>query len=236
MALSQAGFAMAQAASENPRAGFLGALAAGGTKGTVEFMAAMKDYKATQDKLDEARYSLAQADENRKYDMSKEAAAETERQRANYETLYGHFLTANARLASTQISSAQLKQGTALAIAQMRMQAELTKPQRQLDTARLEAFKAGDTKALGQLQMLEMQSNPQLAAAALSSARYAVTTAEKELADAQLSPNKAARDTAQQALQQAREYEQMLMQNLGAPKPSTAPTNNYAGWGNLGVK
>lgn len=65
MALAQAGFAMAEAASRRgrERTGFLGAAAIGGTTGTKLYQAAVKENRAIKDKIAENRFALDQANE-----------------------------------------------------------------------------------------------------------------------------------------------------------------------------
>lgn len=65
MALAQAGFAMAEAASRRgrERTGFLGAAAIGGTTGTKLYQAALKENRAIKDKIAENRFALEQANE-----------------------------------------------------------------------------------------------------------------------------------------------------------------------------
>lgn len=65
MALAQAGFAMAEAASRRgrERTGFLGAAAIGGTTGTKLYQAALKENRALKDRIQESRFALDQANE-----------------------------------------------------------------------------------------------------------------------------------------------------------------------------
>jgi len=65
MALAQAGFAMAEAASRRgrERTGFLGAAAIGGTTGTKLYQAALKENRALKDSIAQNRFALEQAQE-----------------------------------------------------------------------------------------------------------------------------------------------------------------------------
>lgn len=65
LALAQAGFAMAEAASRRgrDRTGFLGAAAIGGTQGAKLYQAALKENRAIKDKIQDNRFALDQANE-----------------------------------------------------------------------------------------------------------------------------------------------------------------------------
>jgi hypothetical protein len=77
MALAQAGFAMAEAASRRgrDRTGFLGAAAIGGTTGTKLYQAALKENQAIKDRIADNRFALDQAEEMRKAGNIKDANA-----------------------------------------------------------------------------------------------------------------------------------------------------------------
>jgi hypothetical protein len=77
MALAQAGFAMAEAASRRgrERTGFLGAAAIGGTKGAQLIDKAVRENRALKDRLAESRMALAQSQEMRKAGNIKEGLA-----------------------------------------------------------------------------------------------------------------------------------------------------------------
>jgi hypothetical protein len=77
MALAQAGFAMAEAASRRgrERTGFLGAAAIGGTKAAQLIDKAVRENRALKDRLAESRMALAQSQEMRKAGNIKEGLA-----------------------------------------------------------------------------------------------------------------------------------------------------------------
>ena len=77
MALAQAGFAIAEAASRRgrERTGFLGAAAIGGTKGAQLIDKAVRENRALKDRLAESRMALAQSQEMRKAGNIKEGLA-----------------------------------------------------------------------------------------------------------------------------------------------------------------
>lgn len=89
MALAQAGFAMAEAASRRgrERTGFLGAAAIGGTTGTKLYQAALKENQAIKDRIAENRFALDQADELRKSGNIKDANAMEKEAKANLRAL-----------------------------------------------------------------------------------------------------------------------------------------------------
>lgn len=106
MALAQAGFAMAEAASRRgrERTGFLGALAAGGTKGAQLYQAALKENRAIKDKIQENRFALEQAQEMIKAGNYKEGAAQAREARQNLAAL-------NQSLATNELGISQFVAG-----------------------------------------------------------------------------------------------------------------------------
>jgi hypothetical protein len=87
MALAQAGFAMAEAASRRgrERTGFLGAAAIGGTKGAQLIDKAVRENRALKDRLAESRMALAQSQEMRKAGNIKEGLALQRSAKKDYE-------------------------------------------------------------------------------------------------------------------------------------------------------
>ena len=106
MALAQAGFAMAEAASRRgrERTGFLGAAAIGGTTGTKLYQAALKENRAIKDKIQENRFALEQAQEMMKVGNYKEGAAQAREARQNLATL-------NQSLATNELGISQFVAG-----------------------------------------------------------------------------------------------------------------------------
>jgi predicted DNA-binding protein len=87
LALSQAGFAMAQAATNNPHGGFLGALAVGGTEGAKDFTQRLKEYREANNQINDQMYAVAQAQENIKSGNVKTAVELSEKQENRLDTL-----------------------------------------------------------------------------------------------------------------------------------------------------
>lgn len=89
MALAQAGFAMAEAASRRgrERTGFLGAAAIGGTTGTKLYQAALKENRALKDSIAQNRFALEQADELRKMGNIRDANALEKEAKSNLRSL-----------------------------------------------------------------------------------------------------------------------------------------------------
>lgn len=89
MALAQAGFAMAEAASRRgrERTGFLGAAAIGGTKGAQLIDKAVRENRDLKDRIAENRFALAQANEMRKAGNIKEAKALENQAKTNLRAL-----------------------------------------------------------------------------------------------------------------------------------------------------
>lgn len=106
MALAQAGFAMAEAASRRgrERTGFLGAAAIGGTTGTKLYQAALKENRAIKDKIQENRFALEQAQEMMKVGNYKEGAAQAREARQNLASL-------NQSLATNELGISQFVAG-----------------------------------------------------------------------------------------------------------------------------
>ncbi len=89
MALAQAGFAMAEAASRRgrERTGFLGAAAIGGTKGAQLIDKAVRENRALKDSIAENRLSLMQAQEMMKAGNYREGAAQAREAKQNLTNL-----------------------------------------------------------------------------------------------------------------------------------------------------
>jgi hypothetical protein len=89
MALAQAGFAMAEAASRRgrERTGFLGAAAIGGTTGTKLYQAALKENRALKDSIAQNRFALEQANELRKTGNIRDANALEKEAKSNLRSL-----------------------------------------------------------------------------------------------------------------------------------------------------
>ena len=89
MALAQAGFAMAEAASRRgrDRTGFLGAAAIGGTKGAQLIDKAVRENRALKDSIAENRLSLMQAQEMMKAGNYREGAAQAREAKQNLASL-----------------------------------------------------------------------------------------------------------------------------------------------------
>ena len=101
LALSQAGFAMAQAATQNPHGGFLGALAVGGAKGAEQFGANLKDYRDAMAKVNEQRYLMEQQQENVKAGFITMAATDHDKDETRYENLVSRQFAAQDRVIAT---------------------------------------------------------------------------------------------------------------------------------------
>ena len=100
LALAQAGFAMADAATRNPHGGFLGALAVGGTEGAKDYISSLKEYRKAKDDYNTQLYNVQQSQENLKYDSSKRAFDEAEKDKTNFFNYLGRLDTAQSRLVS----------------------------------------------------------------------------------------------------------------------------------------
>jgi hypothetical protein len=89
MALAQAGFAMAEAASRRgrERTGFLGAAAIGGTKGAQLIDKAVRENRALKDSIAENRLSLMQAQEMMKAGNYREGATQAREAKQNLTNL-----------------------------------------------------------------------------------------------------------------------------------------------------
>lgn len=89
MALAQAGFAMAEAASRRgrERTGFLGAAAIGGTTGTKLYQAALKENRALKNSIADNRFALEQAQEQMKLGNYREGAAQAREAKQNLANL-----------------------------------------------------------------------------------------------------------------------------------------------------
>jgi hypothetical protein len=102
MALAQAGFAMAEAASRRgrERTGFLGAVAAGGTKGAQLIDKAVRENRALKDSIAENRFALAQAQEMIKMGNYRDGAAQAREAKQNLASL-------NQALATNELGISQ---------------------------------------------------------------------------------------------------------------------------------
>jgi hypothetical protein len=89
MALAQAGFAMAEAASRRgrERTGFLGAAAIGGATGTKLYQAALKENRALKDRIQENRFALDQANEMIKMGNYRDGVAQARQAKDNLTNL-----------------------------------------------------------------------------------------------------------------------------------------------------
>jgi hypothetical protein len=102
MALAQAGFAMAEAASRRgrERTGFLGAAAIGGTKGAQLIDKAVRENRALKDSIAENRFALAQAQEMMKMGNYRDGAAQARQAKQNLAAL-------NQSLATNELGISQ---------------------------------------------------------------------------------------------------------------------------------
>ena len=89
MALAQAGFAMAEAASRRgrERTGFLGAAAIGGATGTKLYQAALKENRALKDSIQQNRFALDQANEMIKMGNYRDGVAQARQAKENLTNL-----------------------------------------------------------------------------------------------------------------------------------------------------
>lgn len=103
LALAQAGFAMAEAASRRgrDRTGFLGAAAIGGTQGAKLYQAALKENRAIKDKIQDNRFALDQANEMIKAGNIEKGTALAREAQANLRAL-------DQARAQTELSIAEL--------------------------------------------------------------------------------------------------------------------------------
>lgn len=109
MSVAQAGFAMAQAAAQNPQAGFLGALSVGGMEGAKRYTSALKDYRKATSQLQDSKYAVAQAQENLRLNQNKEAQDILNRETQRYDTLRDRAVSANMDLTKTLIGAESAK-------------------------------------------------------------------------------------------------------------------------------
>lgn len=142
MALAQAGFAMAEAASRRgrERTGFLGAAAIGGATGTKLYQAALKENRALKDRIQENRFALDQANEMIKMGNYRDGVAQARQAKDNLTNLNQALATnelgiskfigeqkgADRRLAS-QIASQDKRYAQAADIAQKRLMQSVLK-------------------------------------------------------------------------------------------------------------
>lgn len=122
MALAQAGFAMAEAASRRgrERTGFLGAAAIGGTTGTKLYQAALKENQAIKDRIAENRFALDQADELRKSGNIKDANAMEKEAKANLRALGMARIQSEQSIAELQTRESGMDRRTAAELAASR--------------------------------------------------------------------------------------------------------------------
>jgi hypothetical protein len=107
LALSKAGFAMAQAATQNPHGGFLGALAVGGQAGGEAYSKNIEEYRQASMKLQEQKYVVKQTQENLLNDRTKEALDEHNKALAHYDS-YAARVDASQNAALARVTSAQI--------------------------------------------------------------------------------------------------------------------------------
>lgn len=107
-ALAQAGFAMAQAATQNPHGGFLGALAIGGQKGGEEFKKVIDQQRQLAWNIQDQKYAVREAQENLVNDRSKEAVSMVNNANTRYDRMV-------AQMTDTQLKVLELTQGKQLA-------------------------------------------------------------------------------------------------------------------------
>ena len=119
MALAQAGFAMAEAASRRgrERTGFLGAAAIGGTRGAQLIDKAVRENRALKDSIAENRFALAQANEMRKAGNIKEAKALESQAKANLRALSMAEAQSKQSLAELGIRESGQDRRTAMQVA-----------------------------------------------------------------------------------------------------------------------
>lgn len=160
LAVAQAGFAMAQAAAANPQAGFLGALAVGGMEGGKQFTAALKDYRKATSQLQDAQFSVAQAQENLKINQDREARQIYNQQIARLDRKKEIAADASLKLSQTMVGAE-----TQLAIADASQRTEWNKfmfdPVHQA-FAEQRAKGLGPTEALGAVTAAKQIDDPQL--------------------------------------------------------------------------
>jgi hypothetical protein len=97
-ALADAGFAMANAATQNPHGGFLGALAVGGAQGGKEFLSSVKDHRQAMNQLQDAQYAVQQSKENLVNDRTKESVAMHENDVTRYDRAFAQTTDTGVRV------------------------------------------------------------------------------------------------------------------------------------------
>jgi hypothetical protein len=105
MDLAQAGFAMAEAATQNPHGGFLGALAVGGAAGAKAFTETLKDYREQNAKLADLRYGVAEAQEKMLTDRSHEARTIYDNNVNRWDRMYAQVTDTRMRILGTQMNT-----------------------------------------------------------------------------------------------------------------------------------
>lgn len=97
-ALADAGFAMANAATQNPHGGFLGALAVGGAQGGKEFLSSVKEHRQAMNQLQDAQYAVNQSKENLVNDRTKQAAQMHENDVTRYDRAFAQTTDTGLRV------------------------------------------------------------------------------------------------------------------------------------------
>lgn len=105
LAVAEAGFAMANAAAQNPQAGFLGALSVGGMAGAKQYTASLKEYRKSLDQMQNAKFALAQSLEAQRREDSREAREELGKDRDRFDRAYSNYVTAATSLSSTLVGA-----------------------------------------------------------------------------------------------------------------------------------
>jgi hypothetical protein len=109
-ALASAGFAMAEAATNNPHGGFLGAFAVGGATGAKKFMEATEDYRKAKWDLTAHEYTARQNQENLSAEQIKLGYGESDKAKARTEALTARLDTAKGRVVSSLIGRESAEQ------------------------------------------------------------------------------------------------------------------------------
>ena len=107
MAITQAGFAMAQAATQNPHGGFLGALAVGGEAGAKAYQQNIAQYRDMSMKMNEQKYVVQQTQENLLNDRTKSALDEHNKALAHYDS-YAARVEASQEQALGRVTSTEI--------------------------------------------------------------------------------------------------------------------------------
>jgi hypothetical protein len=97
MAIIQLGLSMAQAATQNPHGGFLGALAVGGQTGAKAYQENLEKYRDLNTKVMDQRYQVQEAQENIKANATKEGLQEYNNKLTRLDNLIGREDAATLR-------------------------------------------------------------------------------------------------------------------------------------------